>query len=147
MASQFLFKWLHSLLEIVVLNVRWYCRYSLSYRDLEGMMQERRVEWIAPRFTDGCWATPQNWTNEFRPHLNLTNDSWWMDETLIQVKEAKYLYRAVNSAGNTLDFMLSANRAEKRQPVVIASKHRKSLFILSLFYQPTTFDHTLIWID
>ena len=46
-----------------------------------------------------------------RPHLRPTNDSWRVDETYIEVKgEWKYLYRAVDSEGNTLDFMLSAKR-------------------------------------
>jgi transposase-like protein len=49
-----------------------------------------------------------------RPHLNQTNDSWRVDETYIQVKGVwKYLYRAVSSLGNTLDFMLSAKRDGK----------------------------------
>ncbi len=49
-----------------------------------------------------------------RPYLNPTNDSWRVDETYIEVKgEWKYLYRAVDSAGNTLDFMLSAKRDGK----------------------------------
>jgi transposase-like protein len=43
--------------------------------------------------------------------LRATNDSWRVDETYIEVKgEWKYLYRAVDSQGNTLDFMLSAKR-------------------------------------
>lgn len=46
-----------------------------------------------------------------RPHLKPTNDSWRVDETYIEVKgEWKYLYRAVDSDGNTLDFLLSAKR-------------------------------------
>jgi len=46
-----------------------------------------------------------------RAHLKPTNDSWRVDETYIEVKgEWKYLYRAVDSEGNTLDFMLSAKR-------------------------------------
>ena len=46
-----------------------------------------------------------------RSHLKPTNDSWRVDETYIEVKgEWKYLYRAVDSLGNTLDFMLSAKR-------------------------------------
>ncbi len=49
-----------------------------------------------------------------RPFLNPTNDSWRVDETYIAVKGAwKYLYRAVDSAGNTLDFRLSAKRDGK----------------------------------
>ncbi len=49
-----------------------------------------------------------------RPHLRLTNDSWRVDETYIKVKGVwKYLYRAVDSEGNTLDFMLSAKRDAK----------------------------------
>ena len=49
-----------------------------------------------------------------RPHLSQTNDSWRVDETYIQVKGVwKYLYRAVDSLGNTLDFMLSAKRDGK----------------------------------
>ncbi len=48
-----------------------------------------------------------------RRHLKPTNDSWKVDETHIQIKgEWKYLYRAVDSQGNTLDFMLSAKRDE-----------------------------------
>ncbi len=53
-----------------------------------------------------------------RTHLKPTNDSWRVDETYIEVKgEWKYLYRAVDSEGNTLEFMLSAKhdaRAAKR---------------------------------
>ena len=46
-----------------------------------------------------------------RPHLNMTNDSWRVDETYIKVKGVwMYLYRAVDSAGDTLEFMLSQTR-------------------------------------
>lgn len=49
-----------------------------------------------------------------RPHLKSTNDSWRVDETYIQIQEKwKYLYRAVDSEGNTLDFMLSAKQHGK----------------------------------
>ena len=50
----------------------------------------------------------------FRSHLRPTNDSWRVDETYILVKgKQKYLYRAVDSAGNTLDFLLTAKRDAK----------------------------------
>ena len=49
-----------------------------------------------------------------RKHLRATNDSWRVDETYIKVKgKWKYLYRAVDSNGNTLEFMFSAKRDKK----------------------------------
>jgi transposase-like protein len=105
------FKWRHFEGQIILLCVRWYLRYCLSYRDLEEMMAERglRVDhttiyrWVqqyAPELAKRC-----------QPHLKQTNDSWRVDETYIKVKgEWLYLYRAVDSAGNTLEFMLSNNR-------------------------------------
>jgi transposase-like protein len=44
MDSQVPFKWRHFLPDIILLNVRWYSRYSLSYRDLEEMMLERGIK-------------------------------------------------------------------------------------------------------
>ena len=100
-----------SLHEIILLNVRWYCRYPLSYRNLESMMLERGLEidhstinrWVldyAPELDRCC-----------RPHLQSTNDSWRVDETYVKIKKKwKYLYRAVDSKGNTIDFLLTARR-------------------------------------
>lgn len=105
------FKWRHFQSDIILLCVRWYLRYPLSYRNLEEMMLERGLtvdhstvyRWVqayAPELDKRC-----------RPHLLKTNDSWRVDETYIKVKgEWKYLYRAVDSLGFTLDFMLSAKR-------------------------------------
>ena len=46
-----------------------------------------------------------------RSHLKSTNDSWRVDETCVKVKKQwKYLYRAVDSQGNTIDFLLTARR-------------------------------------
>ncbi len=60
----------------------------------------RWVQAYAPELDQRC-----------RPHLRPTNDSWRVDETYIEVQgEWKYLYRAVDSLGFTLDFMLSAKR-------------------------------------
>ncbi len=96
---------------VIILCVRWYLRYSLSYRDLKEMMTERDItvdhstiyRWVqryAPELEKCC-----------KPHLKPTNDSWRVNETYIKVKgEWKYLYPAVDSAGNTLEFLLSENR-------------------------------------
>jgi transposase, IS6 family len=114
MSTPTLFKWRHFLPEIILLNVRWYCRYALSYRNLEEMMQERGVE--VDHSTINRWVLKYapELDKRIRPHLKLTNDSWRVDETYIKIKGVwKYLYRAVDSAGNTLDFMLSATRDGK----------------------------------
>lgn len=46
MSTYSLFKWRHSLPDIILLNVRWYCRYALSYRKLEEMMQDRLQDYL-----------------------------------------------------------------------------------------------------
>jgi transposase, IS6 family len=105
------FKWRHFQSDLILLNVRWYCRYSLSYRDLEEMMQERGVNVDHSTICRWVQAYAPEIDKRMRPHLSPTNDSWRVDETYIKVKgEWKYLYRAVDSQGNTLDFMLSAKR-------------------------------------
>jgi transposase-like protein len=114
MAVPSLFKWRHFLPEIILLNVRWYCRYALSYRDLEEMMAERGVQ--VDHSTINRWVLryASELDKRVRPHLKPTNDSWRVDETYIEIKGMwKYLYRAVDSEGNPLDFMLSAKRDGK----------------------------------
>ena len=105
------FKWRHFQAEIILLNVRWYCRYSLSYRNLEEIMTERGLE--VDHSTINRWVLDYGpeLDRRCRPHLKSTNDSWRVDETYVKVKKQwKYLYRAVDSEGNTLDFLLSAKR-------------------------------------
>ena len=119
------FKWRHFEAEIILLCVRWYVRYSLSYRDLEEMMAERglRVDhstiyrWVqryAPELEKRC-----------RPHLKACNDSWKVDETYIKVKKVwMYLYRAVDSEGSTLEFLLSPTRdAEATKRFFVKALH------------------------
>ena len=102
------FKWRHFEAEIILLCVRWYLRYSLSYRDLEEMMRERglHVDHTTIYRWGQCYA--QELEKRCRPHLRATNDSWKVDETYIKVRKSwMYLYRAVDSEGNTLEFLLS----------------------------------------
>jgi transposase, IS6 family len=111
MAEQYPFKWRHYEAEIMLLCVRWYLRYALSYRDLEEIMQERGLS--VDHTTIYRWA--QHYAPELekrcRPHLKATTDSWRVDETYIKVKKFwLYLYRAVDSQGNTLEFFLSSKR-------------------------------------
>ena len=107
-----LFKWRHYQPEIILLTVRWYLRYPLSYRDLEEMMIERGLS--LDHTTIYRWV--QRYAPELdkrsRPYLKQTNDSWRVDETYVKVKgKWLYLYRAVDSTGQTLDFLLNQTRS------------------------------------
>ena len=105
------FKWRHFEPTIILLCVRWYCRYSLSYRDLEEMMRERGLS--VDHVTIFRWV--QRYAPEInrrmRLYLKMSGTSYRLDETYVKVgKTWKYLYRAVDSAGQTIEFMLSAKR-------------------------------------
>ena len=106
-----LFRGRHFDREIVVLCVRWYLSYKLSYRDLVEMMSERGIDLV--HTTILRWV--QGYTPEFQKRWNRfahkVGSSWRMDETYVRIKgEWQYLYRAVDKNGRTVDFYLSRKR-------------------------------------
>ena len=104
-------KRLHYPLEVMLVCARWYAAYPLSLRHIEEMMQERGV------LVDH--ATAHRWVLKVLPVLALVlrrrkrpvGTSWRLDETFIKVAgQWKYLYRAVDKTGDTVDFLLTAKR-------------------------------------
>lgn len=106
------FKRLHYPVDIITQCIRWYLAYSLRLRNLEEMMAERGI-------TVDHSTTLHRWVirlvpllnKAFRRHKRVVGRRWRMDETYIRVRgQWKYLYRAVDSSGLTIDFLLSAKR-------------------------------------
>jgi transposase-like protein len=97
------FKWPYFEPTVILLCVRWYCRYSLSYRDLEELMRERGLS--VDHTTVFRWI--QRYAPEInrrmRPHLKMSSTSYDIAETYVKVgKGWKYLYRAVDKEGATI---------------------------------------------
>src|SRR5580693_7165027 len=106
-----LFKWRQFEPEVILMAVGWYLRFSLSYRDVEELLTEHGLS--VDHVT--VWRWVQRYAPELdrrlRKRLKATNDSRRVDETYVRVKgKWVYLYRAVDSTGATIDFILSAKR-------------------------------------
>lgn len=107
-----LFKWYHYESTIIMLAVRWYFRYALSFADLVEILSERGLTSLnKSTIYRWCYKFGRTLEKRIKPHLNVTNGSWRTDETYIKVKGVwHYLYRAVDKCGNTIDFFLSPKR-------------------------------------
>ena len=106
-----LFRGRHFQDEIIILCVRWYLRYSLSYRDLEELMAERALSLDHSTIARWVLRYAPELSKRIRRHLRRAGSSWRVDETYVRVGGAwTYLYRAIDSQGATIDFMLSPNR-------------------------------------
>jgi putative transposase len=104
-------KRLHYPLDVILLCVRWYVAYSLSLRNLEEMMAERGFEVDHSSVHRWVIKLVPLFEKAFRTHKRPVGKSWRMDETYVKVGgQWKYLYRAVDKAGNTVDFPLRAHR-------------------------------------
>jgi transposase-like protein len=108
------FKGAHFPPDIILMGVRWYVAYPLSYRHVEELLEERGVP------IDH--ATIQRWVVKYSPQLEEAFHrrkrpvwvSWRMDETYMKVKgQWDYLYRAVDKTGQTIDFLLTEHRDEQ----------------------------------
>ena len=97
--------------EVILLAVRWYLRYGLSYRDLEELLAERGIE------VDH--VTLYRWVQRFTPLLidaarpvrHLAGDRWFVDETYVKVSGVwSYVYRAVDQHGQVIDVYVSQRR-------------------------------------
>ena len=97
--------------DVILLTVRWYRRYSLSYRDLEELLAERGID--VDHVTVFRWV--QRFTPELidaaRPSRHTVGDRWFVDETYVKVAGVwRYVYRAVDQQGQVIDVLVSRHR-------------------------------------
>jgi transposase-like protein len=105
------FKGRQFIAEVILWAVRWYLMFPISYRDLELMLADRGVGVDHTTIFRWIQAYAPELEKRIRPHLRASNGSWQVDETYVKVKGRwTYLYRTVDSRGQTIDFMLSAKR-------------------------------------
>ena len=111
--------------EVIVIAVRWYLRYALSYRDVEELLIERGVE------VDH--VTVYRWVLRFTPLLadaaqpcrHAVGDRWRVDETYVKVAgQWRYVYRAIDQFGQVIDVFVSPRRDVRGSPPVLPAGDR-----------------------
>jgi len=97
--------------DVIIVAVRWYLRFGLSYRDVEELLAERGVE--VDHVTVYRWVrrfTPLL-TEAARPCRHLVGDRWQVDETYVKVAGRwHYVYRAIDQLGQVVDVLVSRRR-------------------------------------
>ena len=110
-SAQDLFKGRHFDREIIILCVRWYLTFKLSSRDLVQMMAERGIALVHTTILRWVQRYVPEFEKRWRRYALPVGDSWRVDETYLKVRgQWVYLYRAVDKAGRTVDFLLSKKR-------------------------------------
>ena len=98
-------------IDVILVCIRWYVAYPLSYRHLKEMMEERGVSVNHSSINRWAARVLPHIEKMARKHKHPVGGSRRMDETYIKVKGVwKYLYRAVEKQGKTVDFLLTAKR-------------------------------------
>jgi transposase-like protein len=106
-----LFRGRHFDRTVIILCVRWYITYKLSYRDLVEMMAERGVDMSHTTILRWVQCYVPEFEKRWNKYIRPVGKSWRVDETYIKIKgKWTYLYRAVDKQGLTVDFLLSEQR-------------------------------------
>jgi putative transposase len=120
------FKGTHFPQDIILMGIRWYLAYPLSYRHVEELLEERGVP--IDHATIQRWVVKYSRLLEeaFHRRKRPVWGSWRMDETYIKVKgQWRYLYRAVDKTGQTIDFLLTEERDERAAKRFLAKAIRR----------------------
>ena len=112
--------------DVIVLAVRWYLRFGLSYRDVEELLIERGVE--VDHVTIDRWVlrfTPLL-ADAARPCRHRVGDRWQVDETYVKVAgQWRYVYRAIDQFGQVVDVLVSPRRDAKAAPRFFQRGHQR----------------------